>query len=138
MMNIDDAYLTNLLLASTIALLAAATVAILRFQRLLRQWELKLDATPATTVQPAAEVAGQPLDARINALEKIAEQLARKEEMLQQKGRNDVPLEHAVRMARSGAGVEELTRSCGLKKGEAELLLKLHAKREPVAGARPH
>jgi hypothetical protein len=135
MMNIDDAYLTNLLLASTIALLAAATVAILRFQRLLRQWECRLDATPATTVQPAAEVAGQPLDARINALEKIAEQLARKEEMLQQKGRSDVPLEHAVRMAKRGAGLEELTRSCGLKKGEAELLLKLHAKREPVAEA---
>jgi Protein of unknown function (DUF2802) len=137
-MNIDDAYLTNVLLASTIALLAAATVAILRFQRLLRQWELKLDAAPANPLQPAAEVAGEPLDARIDALEKIAEQLARKEEMLLQKGRNDVPLEHAVRMARSGAGVEELTRSCGLKKGEAELLLKLHAKREPFTGTRPH
>jgi len=138
MMNIDDAYLTNLLLASTIALLAAATVAILRFQRLLRQWERQLGAAPAMPVQPAAETAAEPLEERIGALQKIAEQLARKEEMLQHKGRNDVPLEHAVRMAKCGASMEELTRNCGLRKGEAELLLKLHAKREPVAGARPH
>jgi hypothetical protein len=137
MMNIDDAYLTNVLLASTIALLAAATIAILRFQRLLRQWERQLGAAPAGLPKPETEAA-EPVEERINALQKIAEQLARKEEMLQQKGRGDVPLEHAVRMAKSGADVAELTRSCGLKKGEAELLLKLHANREPVAGARPH
>lgn len=137
MMNID-ANLTNLLLASTIALLSAATVAILRFQRLLRQWECQLEAAPPMPVQAAAGTAGEPLVERIDALQKIAEQLARKEEMLQQKGRNDVPLEHAVRMAKCGAGVEELTRSCGLKKGEAELLMKLHANRDPVTGARPH
>lgn len=138
MMNIDDAYLTNLLLASTIALLAAATVAILRFQRVLRQWERHLETAPAKPSQTAGEVAGQPLEERIDALQKIAEQLAMKEDMLQQKGRNDVPLEHAVRMAKGGAGVEELTRSCGLKKGEAELLLKLHANRPPAAESRPH
>lgn len=138
MMNIGDAYLTNLLLASTIALLAAATIAILRFQRLLRQWERQLEVAPAMPVQPAAETAGGPMEERMDALQKIAEQLARKEDMLQQKGRNDVPLEHAVRMAKCGAGVEDLTRSCGLKKGEAELLLKLHANREPVRGIRPH
>lgn len=138
MMNIDDAHLTNLLLASTIALLAAATVAILRFQRILRQWECHPGAAPATPSQPAGEAAGQPLEERINALQKIAEQLAKKEEMLHQNGRHEVPLEHAVRMAKGGAGVEELTRSCGLKKGEAELLLKLHAHREPAAASRPH
>lgn len=137
-MNIDDAYLTNVLLASTIALLAAATIAILRFQRLLRQWERQLGTGATTPLKPAVEVGGQPLDERIDALQKTVEQLSRKEEMLQQKGRGNVPLEYAVRMAKSGAGVEELTRSCGLKKGEAELLLKLHANREPVAVVRPH
>jgi hypothetical protein len=136
MMNIDDAYLTNALLVSTIALLAAATVAIMRFQRLLRQWESHVAGTSVTPPQPPADAA-EPLADRIGALEKIAEALAQKEEILRQT-RREVPLEHAVRMAKSGAGVNELTRSCGIKRGEAELLLKLHANREPGAAARPH
>ena len=39
-----------------------------------------------------------------------------------------LPIENAVRMARLGASVEELTRSCGLSLGEARLMLKLHGK----------
>lgn len=137
-MNINDAYLTNVLLASTIALLAAATVAILRFQRLLRQWERNAGALPAMPSGRASEDTGQALAERVDALERIAEQLATKEESLLQKQRNDVSIDHAVRMAKCGASLQELTRNCGLKKGEAELLLKLHANRGAAVPARSH
>ncbi len=36
------------------------------------------------------------------------------------------PIENAVRMARQGASIEELTKSCGLNIGEAHLMRKLH------------
>ena len=38
----------------------------------------------------------------------------------------NLPIENAIRMARLGASVEELTRSCGLNIGEARLMQKLH------------
>ncbi|MDH5500431.1 MAG: DUF2802 domain-containing protein [Gammaproteobacteria bacterium] len=38
----------------------------------------------------------------------------------------NMPIENAVRMARLGASVEELTKSCGLNIGEAHLMRKLH------------
>jgi hypothetical protein len=33
---------------------------------------------------------------------------------------------HAIRMVQKGAGVEELVASCGINRGEAELLLRVH------------
>ncbi len=42
--------------------------------------------------------------------------------------RGGLPLENAVRMARMGASVDDLTRNCGLSPGEARLMQKLHGK----------
>ena len=39
-----------------------------------------------------------------------------------------LPIEHALRMAKNGASVDDLTRTCGLNIGEARLLQKLHGK----------
>ena len=136
-MIIGEASLTSVLLLSTALLLAAASLAILRFQRLVRDSaELLSRAAPAAT-KPSAD-ADESLEQRIRALQKIVEDLGRKEETLQPTGRHDMPIENAVRMAKCGAGVDELTRSCGLKKGEAELLLRLHANRKQTAIARAH
>ncbi|MBT8085201.1 MAG: DUF2802 domain-containing protein [Woeseia sp.] len=41
--------------------------------------------------------------------------------------KNELPVEYAVRMARSGATVDDLVRGCGLNIGEAQLLLRMHA-----------
>jgi hypothetical protein len=126
MMILDDALVTNMLFMSTTLLLAAATVAILRFQRLAQR-----SAPPpenAGAVPRPAAAASESIEQRVRALQEVAEELARKEELLQCKERTTMPYENAVRMARCGAGVEELTRSCGLKKGEAELLVRLHSR----------
>lgn len=42
--------------------------------------------------------------------------------------RGVLPLDNAVRMARMGASVDDLTRNCGLSLGEARLMQKLHGK----------
>jgi len=136
-MIIDEAGFATMLFLSTTLLLGAASLAILRFQRLVRESAQLLSSGSAA--QPKSKGnALEPLEQRLGALQKIVEDLARKEERPQQAGRHELPLENAVRMAKCGAGVDELTKSCGLKKGEAELLLRLHANREPAAGARAH
>jgi hypothetical protein len=137
MMNIDAASLTTVLLLSTSLLLGAATIAILRMQCLLRK-SAHLPAGVSAASSQSGTAAAEALEQRVGALQTIVDELAGKQDMPQQKGRHEVPLEQAVRMARCGAGIDDLIRSCGLKKGEAELLLKLHANREPGAAARPH
>ena len=128
MMIIDEADFATVLLLATTLMLGAASLVILRFQRLVRESvQLPSSGVPAQPKPKAG--AGEPLEQRISALQKIVEDLARKEETLQQAGRHDMPIENAARMAKCGAGVDELTRSCGLKRGEAELLLRLHANR---------
>jgi hypothetical protein len=124
MMIIDEAGATLLVLSTTL-LLGAASLAMLRFQRLV-QTQLK-SGSVVTEARPAADEI-EPLKQRIGALQKIVDDLARKEKMPQQTGRQDMPIENAVRMAKCGAGIDELTK-CGLKRGEAELLLRLHANR---------
>ena len=44
-----------------------------------------------------------------------------------------LPIENAQRMARMGASIEDLTRSCGLNIGEARLMKKLHGKASQAA-----
>ena len=48
--------------------------------------------------------------------------------------KQNLPIENAIRMARLGASVEELTRSCGLNIGEARLMQKLH-RQSSISGA---
>ena len=126
MMILDEALVTNTLFMSTTLLLAAATVAIVRFQRLVRRSAPPSENAAATPRSEA--VASEAIEQRVRALQDLADELARKEELLQRKERTTMPYENAVRMARCGASVDELTRSCGLKKGEAELLVRLHAR----------
>ena len=43
----------------------------------------------------------------------------------------DVSLGRAVRLAKRGASVDELAKNCGLNRGEAELMRRLHAAQPP-------
>jgi Protein of unknown function (DUF2802) len=116
--------------------IAASVVALLRVHFALR-------GKPAD----AALAAGRAIEGRIASLGTLMEDmLTRQSEMtaqmaqLQQKidaiGRTErivvepatrtSAMEHAARLARDGASVDELTRSCGLNVGEASLLRRLH------------
>lgn len=52
--------------------------------------------------------------------------------------KNELPVEYAVRMARSGASVDDLVRGCGLNIGEAQLILRLHASTRAPAATLTH
>jgi hypothetical protein len=71
---------------------------------------------------------GAALDARLTELER---QLRRISEQQKQPPARDVPHPHyepAIRLAQKGADVEDLVATCGLARGEAELIALLHRK----------
>ncbi|MDH4313277.1 MAG: DUF2802 domain-containing protein [Gammaproteobacteria bacterium] len=131
----DDFYILYALISSTGLLLAAASIAILRFQRKAIEsdafWEspvgaaLQIDAQVKDT--SASRERQQHLEERMAALQRIVDELSQREKATQLASAPRVlPFENAVRMAKQGASVEELTRSCGLNIGEAQLIRRLH------------
>lgn len=129
MMNLDELASINILLLSNALLAAAAALAVLRCQRLLRR-PANVDTQPASA--PAASVQNDPqtdtVQQRILALQKIADELSQQEKVRLRHDDCESPYESAVRMVKSGADADALTKTCGLNKGAAQLMVRLHAK----------
>lgn len=144
-----------LVIASQALLLAAACIVLLKFQRRFREiedfWNSPTGAMLADEQQDALEEQELPpqpyimtvgteealleklkLDQRVNELQRKLAELV--EQHSEQKSRpaiefeRSLPIEHALRLAKNGASVEDLTRTCGLNIGEARLLRKLHGR----------
>lgn len=142
MMNIATEFTTTLLLFSNAALLAAATIALVRFRRQARRFEdfwsspTGVSLADTQSQQTSTEPAANPqLERRVTELQSVVRTLAKKERV----GNREVPdvglpIENAVRMAKHGATIDELIRSCGLNIGEAQLMRKLHGKAQVAAG----
>ncbi len=135
MMEFTNAMTINLLLIANAALLAAAAIAIVRFRKQARRFEKFWDSPTGTTLADTqardAKIAPQPnpqLEKRIAELQNVVWTLARKEQVIREPVDGKLPIENAVRMAKHGASVDELIRSCGLNIGEAQLMRKLHGK----------
>ena len=153
-------YLYKLLLANGV-LLAIACYAIVRFERRCKEIEafwasptgLALaDTSDADTSDADTSDADtsdkesqnqlrqtQRLEQRVGELQRAVGVLALREkqagETTEQPVERNLPLENAVRMARNGASIEDLTRSCGLNIGEAQLMQKLHRQAQSAAAA---
>ena len=134
----------SLLLLANAALLAIATVTLLRFQRAARAhrefWQsptgAALDAEPAGQPQDT----GKPAERRdcLQSMMRLERQmlLLRKDfhrslASASEAGREPrraavLPFENAARMAKHGASADELSARCGLSTEEARLMLKLH------------
>ncbi len=124
-----------LMLAANAALMFAACLALLRFER--RWWRIEniwnsaaeLAKTDCSSDEIAAQLqASQRLEQRIGELQRIVKVLETHAPLAPPAVERAVPIENAVRMARLGASVDDLTRNCGLNLGEARLLRKLHSK----------
>lgn len=143
-MTFDDVLWQYLFLVANAFLIGAAALAILRVKRELKRsrefWE-----SPT-----AMAFAGDGYDDR--SLKRMIDQrfLALRTELDGLKAKSaqephEIPtppplpaasmsFDYAARMAKAGASPEELVRGCGLNRGEAELLVRLHAARAaPVA-----
>ncbi len=73
----------------------------------------------------------QRLEQRLDELHRIAKLTqVRKVKRPVPSAERHLPIENAVRMAKLGASVDDLTKSCGLNIGEARLMQKLHGRTE--------
>ena len=152
MMIVPDSTAFYLILISQSLLLGAACLALIRFQRRVREFEdFWQSPTGAMLADEQAEMADEEpplkimtvgteealleklkLDQRVNDLQRRLNELA--ERQVEEKPapaiefERSLPIEHALRMAKNGASVDDLTRTCGLNIGEARLLQKLHGR----------
>ncbi len=135
-MTIENTYSLYLLMICNGMLAGAAAIAILRFQRMIKLqqtfWGSPTGA--AISTQPVAPTqAAQPdqddflkaVERRFAYLEQGFGNLADKNQSGQSM-QHSVPHENAVRMAKHGATIDDLTRTCGLSDIEARLLLRVH------------
>jgi len=143
--------LTVLLLSQSV-LLAAAGLALARFQRRIRLLEdFWSSPTAAMLASESEAVSHNDVPAQIISIDseralieklKLDQRLADVQRQLKElAGRENkpvapvaleierrLPIDNALRMAKNGASVDELTQACGLNVGEARLLQKLHGK----------
>ena len=128
MMNIDNSLSFYLLLACNGILAAAASVAILRFQRIMRNQKAYWDSPTgmAALAQSDNDALLDEIERRFSGLLEGAGRISA-HETLETTHNKVVPFENAVRMARHGATLEDLSRTCGLSETEARLLMRVHA-----------
>jgi hypothetical protein len=137
----NDEFITlYVLLCSTGLLLAAASIAILRFQTKTLESKEFWNSPTGSAIQVddahATRERNDYLEIRLAALQKLVDELSASSNPGRTSGSShDLPFENAVRMAKQGATVEDLTRSCGLNVGEAQLIRRLHARRPDRSAA---
>lgn len=130
-----DYFFLYVLLASNATLLAIAAVAVIRFEQRWQRLESFWDSPTGAALDDASEdelheqlMATTRLEQRLGELQRTVKLLDMKAPEERPPVERNLPIENAVRMARSGASVEDLTRNCGLNVGEAQLMKKLHGK----------
>lgn len=135
----DDYFFLDLLLVCNVWLLAVAVVAIIRFDRRWQRIESFWDSPTGVALDDASDCelreqmkATRRLEQRLGELQRSIKRIDIKAPEHVPPVDRDLPIENAVRMARLGASVDDLTRNCGLNVGEARLMRKLHG-RAPVA-----
>ena len=133
-----------LLLASNATLLMIATVAILRFEYRWRRIESFWVSPTGAALCDASDdemreqmQATQRLEKRLGELQRTVKLMDMKTPEERHPLERNLPIENAVRMARLGASVEDLTRNCGLSVGEARLMKKLHGRTPAAAAGHP-
>ena len=141
-MTILESYYIYLLLISNAVLVAAAAIAVTRFQRQRIQLEHEWNsATSVTQREKKTEQARQHLlitmrlERLVKELQTQMSSVVRKERVPDPVVERHLPIENAVRMAKNGASVEDLARTCGLNIGEARLMKKVHARASTNATA---
>lgn len=104
----------------------------------LRRCQILLARHPAPPLASEQEERSEhmsAMDARLAELERQLRQIG--EQQKRPDARETHPhYEPAIRLARKGADVDDLVATCGLARGEAELIALLHRKNTPAVGLR--
>ena len=135
MMITIDSYYFFMLIAANVLLLSISSLSIAKFERRCRRIEEFWDSPTGTALSDDEVSSGmyeqiiaiKRLEARLGELQRAMKVMQIKAPREQQASvAGHLPIENAVRMAKHGASIEDLTRSCGLNIGEARLMQKLH------------
>jgi hypothetical protein len=134
-------HLIYLLMMSNALLLSVACVVLIRFDRRARQME-KFWSSPTGAALSDADLhkgeeqtrAIQRLEQGIHDLQRAIKVTEIRKHRSQPSVERNLPIENAIRMAKLGASIDDLTRSCGLNIGEARLMQKLHGRARVVSG----
>lgn len=135
-----------LLLISNLLLVCAVGLALVRFLRRCDEFEQFWESPTGTVIAEESEgdehlLISQRLEQRVGELQKVVRILATRDSRPSKpaaappRPARILPIDNAVRMARQGATIEDLTRSCGLNIGEAKLMQKLHGTAKAVSNA---
>ena len=143
-MSIDaENFFLYVLLLSNAVLVAVACFSLFRFERRWQRIEDIWNSAADTALAPGTENdvvaqlnASQRLEQRLGELQRTVKVMEMKVPEKAPATERAVPIENAVRMARLGASIEDLTRNCGLNLGEARLLRKLHSRADIAAAGR--
>jgi len=152
-MNELDFVWQNALLIANAMLIGAAALAVVQIRREFRQSRAFWTSPAAVAMQPAAyddRELRRMVDRRITMLEKYIERYyshpmppattvpGTDDVAVTIQRQNELPMEYAVRMVKSGAAMDDLVRGCGLNLGEAQLLMRLHAATPHADSATQH
>jgi hypothetical protein len=136
MMFTPDFVTLYLLLASNTVLAAAVAIAAMRVESRLSRFEqfwnsptgAALAEQNLVTPPPSQPPETHHLERRVTELQNVVTKLTASQKLKSPEPEPRWPIENAVRMARHGASIDDLIRSCGLNIGEAQLMRKLHGK----------
>jgi hypothetical protein len=122
-----------ILIFSTGLMLAAASFAILKFQRKTLESESCWNSPTGSAIQVddagLAKIRENQLESRIAELQRLIDGLSQRDRDAQLlPAVRELPFENAARMAKQGASIDELTRACGLSIGEAQLVRRMHGR----------
>lgn len=136
-MMISEIQLLYVLHGATALLLAAAGIAIVRFQKKFRD-SAAFWASPTGAVVHAETCGGESKDAiadQLAELRQLLDNLATRDSNTASVVSGESRFENAVMLAKQGVAPGELTKNCGLNNGEAQLLIRLHGPRPVVTDA---
>jgi len=141
MMDVIANYPLYLLIVANAALVCGAAVALIRFESRVKDnsafWNSPIGASMAATNNSDSVLSGF-LDRRLVMLQEQIEELSRQKTPTPPSPSAELPFAYATRMAKHGASVEDLTRTCGLKKAEAQLMRRMYAQRQQAQETRTH
>ena len=120
------------LILSNAALIVGASIALLRFQRMIRKNREFRDSPTGATVQTGADADAVLAGFLERRLAMIHDRLDELSERVDQDIGTPPPAEplfsHAVRMAQNGASASDLVKTCALNEAEARLMCRLHGR----------
>ncbi len=135
-----DSYLLLVLLLANVLLLGVVCTVLSKFERRCKRIEEFWDSPTGTALADevdaethAQTMATRRLEQRLGELQRAVKLMEIKAPKQATPVERSLPIENAVRMARNGASVDDLTRNCGLNIGEARLMQKLHGRAQVAA-----